>query len=130
MEPQARVVDFQVWQDFMPGPARSAPPLHAVVELEVSNGAGVGADSAGGTITITRQSGEVLLSAARLILGQQSADLATAQPGPRRLSFSIEPGHVATTLTEGETLQGTATVTFGGRRFDLTLPQTSLVFTH
>jgi hypothetical protein len=100
------------------------------LELEVSNWVGANAGNVSGTITITRQSGEVLVSAATLILGRRPDDPGVVEPVSRRLSFGMEAAQVATPLREGEALQGTVTVTFGGRRFDLTLPQASLVFTH
>jgi hypothetical protein len=127
MEP--KVVDFQVWQNFMPMVPASGAPLHAILTLEISSTLGLNTGNTGGTITITRLNGEVIANS-KLSISEQSDDLGMAQPGPRRLTFVMGPAAINTRLTNGEMIQGTATVTLGDRRFDLKLPQTAVLFTY
>jgi hypothetical protein len=123
------IIDFKVYQDFMPMVPASGPPLHAAVTLEVIIKPGQPAANASGTITITRPAGE-LIATADLTQSQQPDDLSLRRPGSQQLVLTTKGIPISAKLTEGETLQGSARVILGGRSFDLKLPQTQVVFTH
>jgi hypothetical protein len=125
---QPAVVDFKVYQDFMPMVPASGAPLHAFVTLEITGKSAPGDIVSGGQITITRPSGEVITTAG-LVTDRQPDDRTLAQPGTRQVVLTMERTSISTKLTDGETLQGTATVTVGGRSYTLKLPQTKVVFT-
>ncbi|MFL5735069.1 MAG: hypothetical protein ACJ78Q_18080, partial [Chloroflexia bacterium] len=125
----ANVTDFKVWQDFMPIVPPSGPPLHAVVTIETTSKPGRAVVAAGGAITITRASGEIIATAP-LTSTQAPDDRPMQQTGPTSTQLGTGPLPITAKLTEGEMLSGTATITISGAQVDLNLPQTALTFTH
>src|SRR5947209_7455445 len=59
----AKLVDVQVWQDFMPRIGSGGPPLHATLIVEVSDALPVTPSNTNGTITITQPNGAVITHA-------------------------------------------------------------------
>jgi hypothetical protein len=123
------IIDFKVYQDFMPMVPASGPPLHAAVTLEVNIKPGQAAANASGTISITRPTGE-LIATADLTQSQQADDLGLRKPGPQQLVLTTKGVPIKAKLSEGETVQGSATIMLGGHSFALKLPQTQVAFTH
>ncbi|HYO49779.1 MAG TPA: hypothetical protein VEW94_07995 [Chloroflexia bacterium] len=124
MEPTG--IEFQVWQDFMPGTRQGGPPLHATVVFYIE---GVDTGSGSGSITLRRASGEEIATA-QLELVRWVDDLGLKQPGPQRVTFTMTATPVSVELKEGELIKGTAKVRLGGTDLTIELPETELVFTH
>jgi hypothetical protein len=123
MEPTG--IEFQVWQDFMPGVRDGGPPLHATVVFYIE---GVDTGSGSGSITVRRASGEEIATAP-LELVRSVDDLGLKQPGPQRVTFAMRSTPVNVELKEGELIKGTANVLLGGADLTLELPETRLEFT-
>ena len=124
MEPTG--IEFQVWQDFMPGTRAGGPPLHATVVFYIE---GADTSSGSGSIILRRASGEEIVTA-QLELVRSVDDLGLKQPGPQRVTFSMTATPVSVELKEGEPIKGTAKVRLGGSDLMIELPVTPLQFTH
>jgi hypothetical protein len=124
MEPTG--IEFQVWQDFMPGTRAGGPPLHATVVFYIE---GVDTASGSGSITLTRAAGEEIATA-QLELLRSVDDLGLKQPGPQRVTFTMTSTPTSVELKEGELIKGTVKVRLGGTDLTIELPETALVFTH
>ncbi len=118
------VINFEVWQDFMPGPL-SGNPLHAALTVELLCPDGVTAADIGGSISIKRVSGSEIITAPVQL--DSMADTATS--GVKQLSLSMQPGPPSDTLSEGELLTGTASLTIGKDQVEVQLPETAVLFT-
>lgn len=124
MEPTG--IEFEVWQDFMPGTRAGGPPLHATVVFYIE---GVDTGSGNGSITLRRASGEEIATA-QLELVRWVDDLGLKQPGPQRVTFTMTATPVSVELKEGEIIKGTAKVRLGGTDLTIELPEVPLQFTH
>jgi hypothetical protein len=124
MEPTG--IEFEVWQDFMPGTRAGGPPLHATVVFYVE---GVDTGSGNGSITLRRANGEEIATA-QLELVRWVDDLGLKQPGPQRVTFTMSSTPVSVELKEGEIIKGTAKVRLGGTDLMIELPEVPLQFTH
>ncbi|HYP40776.1 MAG TPA: hypothetical protein VEX13_10495 [Chloroflexia bacterium] len=124
MEPTG--IEFQVWQDFMPGRRDDGPPLHATVVFFIE---GVDTSSGSGSITLRRASGEEIATAP-LELVRWADDLGLKQPGPQRVTFTMTSTPATMELKEGEPIKGTASVRLGDTDLKIELPETPLEFTH
>lgn len=124
MQPTA--IEFQVWQDFMPGKRDDGPPLHATVVFFIE---GVDTTNGSGSITLRRASGEEIAKS-QLELMRWVDDLGLRQPGPQRVTFTMSAVPASVQLQEGEPIKGTATVRLGGTDLTIELPETPLEFTH
>jgi hypothetical protein len=123
MEPTG--IEFQVWQDFMPGVRAGGPPLHATVVFYIE---GIDTGSGSGSITVRHASGEEIATAP-LELVRSVDDLGLKQPGPQRVTFAMSSTPVNMELKEGELVEGTANITLGGANLTIELPETRLEFT-
>ncbi|HEX9988628.1 MAG TPA: hypothetical protein VGE45_09145 [Chloroflexia bacterium] len=123
MEPTG--IEFQVWQDFMPGVRDDGPPLHATLVFYIE---GVDTGSGSGSITLRRAGGEEIATA-QLELVRSVDDLGLKQPGPQRVTFAMKSTPVNVELKEDEPIKGTANVRVGGVDLTIELPETPLVFT-
>jgi hypothetical protein len=123
------VVDFQVWQDFMPSRSAANAPLHATVTLDIEWPQQITRDIAQGKITLVRAGGQQVV-AADLQLSQVGDGTALTQPGPQQVVFIMVPQTISIQLTEGEMLHGTITLTLSGQSRTLDLPEAALLFTH
>ena len=123
MEPTG--IEFQVWQDFMPGVRSGGPPLHATVVFYIE---GVDTGTGSGSITLRRTGGEEIATG-QLELVRWADDLGLKQPGPQRVTFAMNSIQTAIALKEGELVKGTANVLLGGVDLTIELPETSLQFT-
>lgn len=123
---ETKIVDFQVWQDFMPRVNAGDPPLHALVaiEIEASN-----ALTPTATVTLSRAAGETIVQAPLSLLDGTPPTEGSA-PGTVRLEFNMQSASVPMQLTEGEKIGGTVTLNLGGREVNLPLPEAELMFTH
>ncbi|MEO5951295.1 MAG: hypothetical protein ABIQ44_02400 [Chloroflexia bacterium] len=119
------VISFDVWQDFMPGP-KSGNPLRASLIVELVCPTNITIADISGSITIKRKSGEEIIATPLKL--DSMVDTATANV--KQLSLTIRPEPPTVTLTEGELVSGTATLTIGQAQVDIPLPETELTFTH
>jgi len=123
------VVDFQVWQDFMPSRRAANAPLHATVTLDIEWPQQITGEIAQGKITLLRAGGEKVVTA-DLQLSQQGGGAGLTQPGPQQVVFIMVPQTLSVQLTEGEMLHGVVTLTLGGQSRTLDLPEAAVLFTH
>ncbi len=119
-------IEFQVWQDFMPGIREGGPPLHATLVFYIE---GVDISSGSGSITLRRASGEEIATG-QLELARWVDDLGLKQPGPQRVTFTMTAAPVSVELKEGEPIKGIANVSLGEAHLVIELPETPLFFTH
>ena len=124
-----RVVDFQVWQDYMPAVPPSGPPLHVALTLEVDSAASISRSGRVGSITLQRASGEEIVTA-DLETTQRVDDMGLVRPGGSQVILTMPPQPVKTQLTEGETIKGMARIEIDGQEVSVPLPETPLMFTH
>lgn len=122
---EATGIEFEVWQDFMPGVRDDGPPLHATVVFYIE---GVDTGSGSGSITLRRAGGEEIATS-QLELLRSVDDLGLKQPGPQRVTFTMSSTPVTIELKEGELIKGTANVRLGGADLTIELPETPLQFT-
>jgi hypothetical protein len=123
------VVDFQVWQDFMPGLKAGNAPLHASVTLAIQWPQKITPDVTKGTVTLVRASGEHVVTG-DLQLAQWDQGSGPQTSGPQQVVFAMTPQTVPVQLIEGEMLHGTVTVTLDGQPRMAELPEAALLFTH
>jgi hypothetical protein len=127
---EARITDFQVWQDYMPVVPPGGPPLHGVVTLEITYTAKLTPQNIRVTVTLTRQGNESIARDVPLTLQQQADDLGLLTPGPQTATLVLGPVQVQEVLTEGELIGGTVTLQVHGETIQETLPAVALFFTH
>ena len=123
------VIDFQVWQDFMPGIREGGPPLHATVLLRADGLSEVRPGVTVGTITISRPGGETVTQAPVTLVEAVTVPGAEGQ-GKMDLQLAMAPSQVSIELTENEPLVGKLELTLDGSSITLDLPETPLMFTH
>ena len=123
------VVDFHVWQDFMPGLREGGPPLHATDLLRAEGLAGIRAGIAAGTITISRPGGESVVRSPITLVEALTVPESGAE-GKMELQLAMAATPVSIELTENEPLAGKLDLTLGGSNATLDLPSTPLMFTH
>jgi hypothetical protein len=127
---QARVTEFEVWQDYMPIVPPDGAPLYGFVTVAITNTEKLTPQIAQGTITLTQPGGDTIVEDMPLTLQQQSDDLGMLTPGPQSVVFTFGPGTTQLTLTEGEMAGGRLALTVGGEQVQLDLPPVALYFTH
>ncbi len=123
------VIDFQVWQDFMPSRSANSALLHSTLTLEIEWPQQITQDIAQGTITLVRAGGRQVVTA-DLQLSQPGVWTGQSQPSPQQVVFIMVPQSLSIQLTEGEMLQGAVTLTLGGKARTIDLPEAALLFTH
>ena len=120
------VIEFSVWQDFMPIVPRDGAHLHAALILEMQCPPGLTPADIRGSITIRRADGTEILAATLQV--NELEDAATS--GVKRISVYMESAPPPMTLTEGEMVSGTAILNVGQQQVEIQLPETPLQFTH
>lgn len=126
---EVKLIDFQVWQDFMPRIGNGGPPLHATLIIEAQNVPGVSASNSGGTVNIMQPNGELIVSAP-LRLNEQEDDLGMAQPGARQMGFIMQPAQISVKLKENQMVKATANLKLGDRDATVEVPEAGVTFTH
>ena len=127
---EARVTGFEVWQDYMPVVPKEGAPLYGVVTVEVTHTEKLTSQIVQGTVTLTRQGGDPVAEDVPLAIQQQADDQGMLTPGPQTVTLTFGPTFTQSTLTEGEMIGGTVTLTVGGEQVQLALPEVALYFTH
>jgi hypothetical protein len=120
------MIEFLVWQDFMPIVPPAGPPLHATITVDMQCRPDLEPADIQGTVVL-RRAGDVDIVASPL---QADGLEDTASTGIRRIFLSMQPVAPPMTLTEGESITGTATLTIDGQQVHIDLPATPLQFTH
>jgi hypothetical protein len=127
----SEVISFNVWQDFMPGPATGGPPLLASIEVNVTNnGTAPLREVLATRIVIRRPDGEVVLD--RGLQGGPPDPVANTPLAPgetRHYSYRSASSDVSPTMTENEAVNGTLTLSFDGVEQTVPLPATRVLFT-
>lgn len=126
----ARAVEFEVWQDFMPVVPKEGAPLHGVVTVAITYTEKLTPQKVSGTVDLTRAKGGAVVQGVPVALQGQAGDLATPAPGPQSVVLVFGPATTTLTLSEGEMIGGTLSLTVGGEKVMVMLPEVALYFTH
>ncbi len=126
----ARAVEFEVWQDFMPIVPKEGAPLHGVVTVAITYTEKLTPQNVHGTVDLTRAKGGAVIQGMPVTLQEQEGDLGTPASGPQNAVLIFGPATTTVTLAEGEMIGGTLSLTVGGDRVTVLLPEVALYFTH
>jgi len=127
---EARVTEFEVWQDYMPVVPKEGAPLYGVVTVEITHTEKITPQNTEGTVTLIRGVGDTVAPDVHVTLQQQSDDLGLLAPGPQTVTFNFGPATTQLSLAEGDMLQGTLGLSVDGAAVQLPLPEIALYFTH
>jgi hypothetical protein len=127
---EARVTEFEAWQDYMPVVPKEGAPLYGVVTVEITHTEKITPQNTEGTVTLIGDGGDTVASGVRVTLQQQSDDLGLLAPGPQTVTFNFGPATTQLSLAEGDMLKGTLGLNVDGATVQLPLPEIALYFTH
>lgn len=119
------VVDFDVWQDFMPGP-KTGNLIHSVLTIRMLCPVDMTAYDISGSVALKRADDSDLI--ASMLQVNSFDDTGTA--GVKQISLVMQPVLPSMTLIEGEIVNGAPNNLLGGVQVDVMLPETELLFTH
>lgn len=120
------VVDFAVWQDYMPGPGPRTRPLYAGVVLELHQRVDLSTAHFEAAITLRRADGTQIL-VAPLDVGP-TFEGGTSGGTQFNLSMHVAPPPPG--LTEGDSVSGTITLVLATQTIEVPLPEVALMFTY
>ncbi len=130
---QVRVIDFQVWADFMLGTRPNVPVLNATLTMEFDQAHLGDASALQGHIILARARGEIL-ARGTLHANIHPIGFDTPPPGTESVSFYMGadyamPTHPAEPVTENEAVVGTAIIELGDLDILVHLPEAKVAFT-
>lgn len=120
------VVDFAVWQDFMPGPGPKTRPLYAGIVLELHPRVDLTAVFFEAAITLRRADGTQVL-AAPMEVGEI---FESGTSGRKQVNLAMQVAPPPAGLNEGDVISGTATLMLAAVTIEVPLPETTLMFTY
>jgi hypothetical protein len=127
---EANVIEFEIWQDYMPVVPKDGAPLYGVMTVEITHTEKLTPQIVQGTVSLTRAGGVAVAEDVPLSIRQQADDLGMLTPGPQSVVFTFGPATMQLTLTEREMIGGAVALTVAGENVQLTLPEVALYFTH